>query len=171
MTVFARARWAVAIAIVLAIGAAARYPGGTTLDASSKGYSISHNFLSDLGMTVAYDGHPNRLGAFLFVASLNILVVGLGGCLVGVVRLYSRSPGARRLARVSTRALCGRLLLPLKARLSSPHIRRQAHTSRQFCLILSRRRPPLARVRGAIRPLLPDVRPVAGTAQQLLLRP
>jgi hypothetical membrane protein len=101
MTVFARARWAVGVAIALAIGAGTRYPGGTPLDPSSKGYSISHNFLSDLGMTVAYNDQANRLGAFLFVASLGILVVGLGGCLVGVVKLYSRSPGPRRLARAA----------------------------------------------------------------------
>jgi hypothetical membrane protein len=62
-----RARWTVGFASVLAIGAMTRYPGGTVLDRTSPGYSLSRNFLSDLGMTVAYDRLPNRLGAGLFV--------------------------------------------------------------------------------------------------------
>src|SRR6185503_7261257 len=55
----------------------------------------------DLGMTVAYNQHPNKLGAALFVLSLTILVAGLGGCLAGLVRLYSKSARARRLARAA----------------------------------------------------------------------
>jgi hypothetical membrane protein len=71
-----------------------RYPGGTLLDHSTRGYSLTHNFLSDLGMTVAWGGEANRLGAFLFVA-------GLGGRLPAFIRLYSRSPVSRRLARAA----------------------------------------------------------------------
>jgi hypothetical protein len=99
MTVFTRARWAVIIAVVLTLGSMIRYPGGTSLDAAAQGYSPSRNFLSDLGMTVAYNQQPNKLGAGLFVLSLITLVVGLGGCLAGLVRLYSTSARARRLAR------------------------------------------------------------------------
>jgi len=62
-TVFARGRWIVGIAVVLAIVSMLLYPGGTTLDPSPRGYSRWQNFLSDLGMTVAYDHRPNRLGA------------------------------------------------------------------------------------------------------------
>jgi hypothetical membrane protein len=100
-TVFSRARWATRLAALLAIASMTRYPGGTPLDPSSKGYSITHNFLSDLGMTVAYDGQPNAAGALLFVLSLCIIVVVLGGCLVGLIRLYSASPASRRLARAA----------------------------------------------------------------------
>ena len=100
-SVFARGRWAVAIAVALAIGSMLRYPGGTALDPASRGYSLWRNFLSDLGMTVAWDRRPNALGAALFVASLGILVLGLGGCLVGVVRVYSTSKSARRFARAA----------------------------------------------------------------------
>ena len=42
---------------------------------------LSQNFLSDRGMTVAYDGQPNRFGACLFVASLLLPVVRFGSCL------------------------------------------------------------------------------------------
>jgi hypothetical membrane protein len=100
-TVFARARWAVAIAVALAIGSMFRYPGGTALDPTSRGYSLSRNFLSDLGMTVVWDHQPNALGAGFFALSLGILILGLGGCLVGLVRLYSPSKRGRRFARAA----------------------------------------------------------------------
>jgi hypothetical membrane protein len=94
-----RVRWTVGVALALAAGAVLRYPGGTPLDASSQGYSIPRNFLSDLGMTVAYDGQPNKLGASLLVASLCLLVLGLGGALAAMVRLQWRDPAARRWLR------------------------------------------------------------------------
>lgn len=94
-----RAQWTVGFASALAIGARARYPGGTVLDPASPGYSLSHNFLSDLGMTVAYDRLPNRLGAGLFVVSLLALVVGLGHAVTVIARHLSRHPASRRWAR------------------------------------------------------------------------
>lgn len=99
--------------VIVSMGSAGaamlRYPGGTTLDASTGSYSLSRNFLSDLGMTVAFNGHPNRLGAALFVLSVLLLVVGLGGAAVSIVRYLSSEPGARRwahLAGVSTVLAC-----------------------------------------------------------------
>jgi hypothetical protein len=59
--------------------AVAAYPGGTSRDPSTIGYSPFQNFLSDLGMTVAFDGRPNRGGALLFVASLGILPMAAAG--------------------------------------------------------------------------------------------
>jgi hypothetical protein len=98
---FGRVPWFVGIAALLALGSMLRYPGGTTLDRSSEGYSLSLNFLSDLGMTVAYNGLSNTLGASLFVVSLCALIVGLGGALLGFVRLYSQPVSARRWARAA----------------------------------------------------------------------
>ncbi len=95
---FTRARWAAAIATILAIVSAFHYPGGTFRDHSTRGYSFFHNFLSDLGMTVAHDGEPNRLGAILFTTALLLLVVGIGGALVGLVRLHAAAPRARPFA-------------------------------------------------------------------------
>src|SRR5262252_9348012 len=97
--VFARARWAALIATILAIAAAFRYPGGTYNDHSTRGYSFFENFLSDLGMTVAHNGEANRLGGILFVIALLLLVIGLGGSLVGFVRLHSTAPKSRPFAR------------------------------------------------------------------------
>jgi hypothetical membrane protein len=99
---FERRRRAVAVAVLLAAGAMLRYPGGTLLDrATSSGYSLSANFLSDLGMTVAYDGQRNFAGATLFVLSLLLLVVGLGGCVFGFVHLYATSLRSKPWARTA----------------------------------------------------------------------
>src|SRR4029077_2977560 len=94
------ARFIVAVAVASGVGAIFRYPGGTFRDHGTKGYSFAQNFLSDLGMTVAYNGEANRLGAALFILSLLLLVIGLGSCLVAVVRLYARTPKSRHLARI-----------------------------------------------------------------------
>lgn len=51
-------------------------------------------------MTVAYNGQRNVFGASLFILSLLLLVIGLGVCLVGVVRLYARSPSSRAMTRI-----------------------------------------------------------------------
>ena len=99
--VFRRVRWAAGIATVLAVVSGLRYPGGTFQDHSTRGYSLHRNFLSDLGMTVAHNGESNRLGAILFVVALLVLVVGLGGSLVGFVRLHSATPAARPFARLA----------------------------------------------------------------------
>ena len=99
MTLFRRARWATALGAGFTIASMLCYPGGTALDRAAPRYSIVHNFLSDLGMTVAYGGGSNRLGASLFVSSLFVLIVGLGGCLLGVVRLFERFGHSRNWAR------------------------------------------------------------------------
>jgi hypothetical protein len=100
MTVFTRGRQATLVAAGLALLSMLSYPGGTTLDHATRRYQPFQNFLSDLGMTVAYDGRANGTGALLFVASLVILVIGLSGCLVGFVRLYS-SPRSRPVVRLA----------------------------------------------------------------------
>ena len=89
----------VGLGLALALGAMLRYPGGTALDAATKGYSMSRNFLSDLGMTVSYSGRSNSFGASLFVASLLVLVIGLGGSLAAIIRLLLADPGSRRWGR------------------------------------------------------------------------
>jgi hypothetical membrane protein len=99
--VFVRARWAAFVATLLAIVAAFQYPGGTFNDHSTRGYSFTRNFLSDLGATVAHNGAPNRLGAVLFVVALLLLVIGVGGSLVGFVRLHSATPESRTFARLA----------------------------------------------------------------------
>ena len=91
---FAWSRRAASFSAIGAIVAMLVYPGGTYRDHSTSGYEFFHNYLSDLGATIAHDGQPNRVGAALFVASLLVLVVGMAGVLVGLGRFYSRSPNA-----------------------------------------------------------------------------
>ena len=85
------------------------YPGGTYRDHSTSGYQFFHNFLSDLGATVAYNGQTNRVGALLFVASLVALVVGMGAILFSLARVYSQSADAvvfTRLAAIAGVLVC-----------------------------------------------------------------
>lgn len=56
--------------IVINIFAMICYPGGTILDTSTKLYSFSNNFLSDLGRTVSHSEEINFLSSQLFNMSL-----------------------------------------------------------------------------------------------------
>jgi hypothetical membrane protein len=102
LTSQAHTRRAILSAAVLALLAMRRYPGGTSLDAHRVGYSMDQNFLSDLGMTVAYDGQPNAMGSALFVASILAMVLGFGRALWQVVQRYSSSPRSRHAARAAS---------------------------------------------------------------------
>ena len=99
MALFARTALAFGVATLLAVGSMLRYPGGTPSDPPTAGYSIHRNFLSDLGMTVAYDGRTNLLGASLFVVSVVLVVAATGAVLFAFVRRCSTSDHARRFAR------------------------------------------------------------------------
>ncbi|MHA2003214.1 MAG: DUF998 domain-containing protein [Candidatus Thorarchaeota archaeon] len=57
--------------------AALFYAGGTESNASSPGFSLIENFLSDLGMITAYSGQPNLISSFFFNATLFLLGVFL----------------------------------------------------------------------------------------------
>jgi len=46
----------IVLAALLGFGAMVRYPGGDPLASSAMRYSLTRNFLSDLGMTVGYNG-------------------------------------------------------------------------------------------------------------------
>jgi hypothetical membrane protein len=71
------------------------YPGGTLNDHSTRGYSFTRNFLSDLGATVTFGGHSNVPSAILFIASLVLMMGALGVSLGAVVRVHSKSSTAR----------------------------------------------------------------------------
>ena len=98
---FTWGRRAAAFAAAGAVVAMVAYPGGTYRDHSTSGYQFFHNFFSDLGATVTFSGQPNPIGAVLFVVCLVVLVVGMGGILAGLARVYSRSPRAVPLIRLA----------------------------------------------------------------------
>jgi len=95
------ARGGLLIALLLAVASGLLYPGGTVLDGSTRGYSFTHNFLSDLGGTVAFNYQRNVAGAVLFVVGAFIGVLALASLIVATVRLLSAAPRARAFARLA----------------------------------------------------------------------
>jgi hypothetical membrane protein len=78
-----------------------QYPGGTSINAGTIGYTFDQNFLSDLGMTVAYNGRPNHPGSTLFLASLCAMVIGLGSALWHMIQRYLAMAASRSAARAA----------------------------------------------------------------------
>lgn len=74
--------------VVLTLGAMLVYPGGTALDAHSRGYEFAFNFFSDLGRTVARDGSPNPVASKLFFAALAGAGVALGVFFLAFARFF-----------------------------------------------------------------------------------
>src|SRR5262245_16726952 len=104
-------RRAFAAAAVLTLVSMFLYPGGTVLVPSTARYSITHNFFSDLGMTVSYSRGPNLLGALLFVAALLTLLAGVFLQLLEIMRLCSGSGRARSFARAASIVVLASCLL------------------------------------------------------------
>ena len=48
------------------------YPGGNLHDPTQEGYSLSHNFLSDLGVYETSSGDVNFLSSFFFSFTLSL---------------------------------------------------------------------------------------------------
>jgi len=104
------ARWAMLWFAVCTGFSMLAYPGGTSRDHSTRGYSVFENFGSDLGRTVALNGEPNRLGAAIFLSGLGILILAVLACLPAFFAVYSISPSQRRWARGAAAAGCLSLL-------------------------------------------------------------
>lgn len=103
-------RFALIAAVALLGASIALYPGGTVLDESARGYSFAHNFLSDLGGTVAFNNQRNVRGAVLFGLAMVLGVFALGACIVASVRMLSQTAKARPVARLAAAAaalVCG----------------------------------------------------------------
>ncbi len=56
--------------VVLTVAAMFTYAGGYADNPTAKGYSFTHNFLSNLGMLTAESGRPNWISAVLFFIAL-----------------------------------------------------------------------------------------------------
>jgi hypothetical protein len=95
------ARRGLVIALLLVVASGLSYPGGTVRDESTRGYSFTHNFLSDLGASVAFNYQPNVTGAVLFGASVLVGALVLASSIVVTVRLLSAAPRARSFARLA----------------------------------------------------------------------
>jgi hypothetical protein len=100
-SIFKLTRWSVLSFVLLTGAAMLIYPGGTLRNPSTRGYSFFENFLSHLGLTIASNGEPNRMGAALFATGLGVLSLSLGACFVALVSLYSPSRSQGNLARAA----------------------------------------------------------------------
>ena len=67
------------------------YPGGNIHNPTQLGYSITHNFLSDLGGYQSQSGAVNFLSAFFFNLSM-FMFVGVGIAFTFVPRLFKEDP-------------------------------------------------------------------------------
>lgn len=81
--------------VALTVVAMVVYDGGSGHDASAPGYSLVHNFFSDLGMTVTYSGARNGFASVLFTYALAAVGVALACFGLAVRRLAGRSTGGR----------------------------------------------------------------------------
>lgn len=107
-------RIALMVAVALTGTSMMLYPGGTFLDESTHGYSFTHNFLSDLGGSVAFNYQGNMVGAVLFGSAMLLGVFALGACIVASVRVLSAIAPARPFARLAAAAavlVCGGYLV------------------------------------------------------------
>jgi hypothetical membrane protein len=78
------------------------YPGGTSSDARSIGYSFLNNFFSDLGMTRTYAGEPNTLSALLFASALVLVGLVLVLFFFLLSTNFPEPGGGKRLSRAGT---------------------------------------------------------------------
>jgi hypothetical protein len=97
-------RWAITVALALFVLAMLLYPGGTVRNPSTRGYTFSENFGSDLGMTVAFNGRSNRASQIVSTVASVLLMLGLGAGATGVAAVYSASPRRRMWARAAVLA-------------------------------------------------------------------
>ncbi len=72
--------------VIFTLIAMLTYGGGTYDDPAAKGYSFTHNFLSNLGMVTAISGEPNWISATLFFIS----ITAAGVCLVIFFIIFRR---------------------------------------------------------------------------------
>ncbi len=75
-----------AVFVVLTVIAMFTYTGGYYGDSTARGYSFTHNFLSNLGMITAVSGQSNWVSAILFIISL----AAAGICLVIFFVIFPR---------------------------------------------------------------------------------
>ncbi|MDX2092433.1 MAG: hypothetical protein SFX73_31510 [Kofleriaceae bacterium] len=70
-------RYAALQFVVLTAGAMMFYAGGTWWDPATSRYELTHNFLSDLGMTRAFSGNTNYVSSAMFTVALASLGIAL----------------------------------------------------------------------------------------------
>ncbi|MBC8311501.1 MAG: hypothetical protein H8E72_04300 [Candidatus Marinimicrobia bacterium] len=95
--------------IVVLLLAVYCYPGSTHRDTATLGYSMTHNFLSDLGRTITYSGAQNFLSSTLFVMGTTLVCVGLIAYFLVMPAIVNKNKMNKVLAQVGSFAgiICG----------------------------------------------------------------
>ena len=85
------------------------YPGSTHSDKTTLIYSLTHNFLSDLGLTIVYSGAQNFISSTLFAFATTSVCVGLISYFLVMPSIVSNGQFSFRLSQVGSMAgiLCG----------------------------------------------------------------
>ena len=95
---FSWAAIACALFFVMTLAAMLTYPGGTYVDAATRGFSFWNNFFSDLGRTETRLGAPQTLSYALFTAALPIAASGLMAFFIAFAGLVCHDRPARLLS-------------------------------------------------------------------------
>ena len=85
------------------------YPGSTHADNYTLGYSMTHNFLSDLGLTITYSGAQNFLSSTLFVLATTLVCIGLIAYFLVMPAIVNKNILSKILAQIGSFSgiLCG----------------------------------------------------------------
>ena len=85
------------------------YPGSTHSDKTTLTYSLVHNFLSDLGISIVYSGAQNFISSTLFAFATTSVCVGLMAYFLVMPSIVSRGKWSFRLAQGGSMAgiFCG----------------------------------------------------------------
>ena len=85
------------------------YPGSTHSDKTTLTYSLTHNFLSDLGLTIVYSGAQNFISSTLFAFATTSVCVGLISYFLVMPSIVSSGQFSFRLSQIGSLAgmLCG----------------------------------------------------------------
>jgi hypothetical protein len=88
--------------LILTVVAMFLYPGGTSADPTTIGYSFTENFFSTLGLISAENGDANTVSAILFFIALTVAGLGLITFFVAIFPLFWESRVQRILALIGS---------------------------------------------------------------------
>lgn len=88
--------------VILTLVAMLFYPGGTTTDPTTRGYSFFTNFFSELGLTRAHSGGPNTISFILFFVALTLAGAGLALFFVVFRSFFVQSRTGKVLSAIGT---------------------------------------------------------------------
>lgn len=80
------------------------YSGGTPLDSSTMGYSLTQNYLSDLGLTSAHSGTSNTTSMILFTVTMCLAGVAVAFFFLAAPGGFEKNRGARRSSIIGSAA-------------------------------------------------------------------